>query len=512
MSVTVSRRFVVAAGVLLPPTLYTAAILVAPDWRLTWLSAEARLIISTFGTCAALLAALTLRLPEGETHDASRNALVAALVAMAAVQAFMLIGFMLIRRDLRTDVLAFNGWLAARYLAGIFFIVAALGVPRARVRSLIAGMAIVLVVVLTTSWSFVDQLPRPLVRGADGLAVVHRTLAAHVFITGLPTLLFLLGAVLAWRLYRDRSDATYGWLTLALAMQVLSKVHELVYSASFGPLITTSDVLLIGMQCLLVVGALVCVRSLSEQRALAIETQSSDMRTLTNTLTEVTRFTESERLFRSVVSHELSTPIAAIRAYAHVLANPKTPQHQADKASGAITAESARLQTLVERMQRLSDLESDRFNAESRTVRLRPLLEEAAGFGNAVTTQHEVVVRCEDVCVRADPVLLGQALRNLIMNAAKYSPAHTTITLTARRRGDRGVGVGVADQGPGIRSADRERIMEKYTRGATTSTVPGSGLGLYIVRRIAEAHGAALDIADAPGGGTYVELTLKEVP
>ena len=114
--------------------------------------------------------------------------------------------------------------------------------------------------------------------------------------------------------------------------------------------------------------------------------------------------------------------------------------------------------------------------------------------------------------VLADPGRIGQVLRNLLSNAAKYSPPGAPIALRARRVGER-VRVEVEDRGPGIASDDLARVFEKFGRGgeAAGGSAAGLGLGLYLSRRIVRAHGGDLLVESTPGQGSVFASELEVV-
>jgi signal transduction histidine kinase len=112
--------------------------------------------------------------------------------------------------------------------------------------------------------------------------------------------------------------------------------------------------------------------------------------------------------------------------------------------------------------------------------------------------------------VRADAERIGQVLRNLLSNAAKYAPDGAPIELRAHRRGDR-LAIEVADRGPGVSRDEAELIFQKFTRGKGQHErgVAGAGLGLYVSRRIVRAHGAGdLVVQPNPGGGSIFSFQL----
>jgi PAS domain-containing protein len=129
------------------------------------------------------------------------------------------------------------------------------------------------------------------------------------------------------------------------------------------------------------------------------------------------------------------------------------------------------------------------------------------------THEYSVAVAPDLPKVMADEQLAGQVLGNLLSNAAKYSPAGTTIGIGVAHDGHRVVTT-VVDRGPGVPVADRERIFDRFTRlgDHLTRAQQGVGLGLYIVRRSVEAMGGTVWVDEAPGGGAAFSFSLPTVP
>jgi two-component system sensor histidine kinase KdpD len=109
--------------------------------------------------------------------------------------------------------------------------------------------------------------------------------------------------------------------------------------------------------------------------------------------------------------------------------------------------------------------------------------------------------------VTADSARIGQVLINLVHNAAKYAPAGTTITLSARRDGD-DVLFSVRDEGPGIPVSEREHVFEAFQQVVQGVRPPGAGLGLAICKGLVEAHGGRIWIEDGEGRGAVISFTL----
>jgi signal transduction histidine kinase len=111
-----------------------------------------------------------------------------------------------------------------------------------------------------------------------------------------------------------------------------------------------------------------------------------------------------------------------------------------------------------------------------------------------------------DLTVEADPHLLALALRQLLDNALKYSPPTSAIDIMARANG--AIEIDVHNTGSLIPEAEQPRIFERYYRGTQARQIPGTGMGLAIVQRIAEAHGGTLRVTSSPQTGTTFTLSL----
>ena len=144
---------------------------------------------------------------------------------------------------------------------------------------------------------------------------------------------------------------------------------------------------------------------------------------------------------------------------------------------------------------------------------LRAILANAAAFARALPGNHPLTLpMATQGMVWADPERIGQVLRNLLGNAAKYSPDGTPIELRVTSEDGR-VRLEVVDHGPGIHPDDMARIFEKFGRGRDQlgRRVPGVGLGLYLSRRIVQAHGSDLSVWSEPGAGAAFGFELEVV-
>lgn len=221
--------------------------------------------------------------------------------------------------------------------------------------------------------------------------------------------------------------------------------------------------------------------------------------------------------FTAMVAHELATPLATIGLLTEGLARGTARPGGQASALAAIRAELATLTRLVDDIRVAAHAERDDFAVRPRPIPLAVLLADGAAFARALPGAHPVETTSEPALahalVRADPERIGQVLRNLLGNAAKYSAPAAPIALRAFGRAGR-AWLQVADRGRGIHPDDLARVFEKFGRGRDDAGagVPGVGLGLYLSRRIVQAHGGELTVESYPGVGSVFGFALEVVP
>jgi PAS domain S-box-containing protein len=217
--------------------------------------------------------------------------------------------------------------------------------------------------------------------------------------------------------------------------------------------------------------------------------------------------------FTAMVAHELDTPLAVIRGYADMLATGELDIDEQARALDRVQAETDLLEALVSDVRSAAAVERDDFAIELQQVALDGLLRDAAAFVGTLHGDHRLVTQgATDGWVLADPHRIRQVLRNLLSNAAKYSPDGTPIELRTAPSATPGrVRIEVADRGPGIHPDDAARIFEKFVRGRDGGgrKVAGTGLGLYLSKRILQVHGSELTLDTEPGGGSVFGFELR---
>lgn len=327
----------------------------------------------------------------------------------------------------------------------------------------------------------------------------------HIGLSLIPLAVGVIAAAGAARQHARRALGT--WLLIAVVLLAGSQLHSLFWPSMYSSILTTTSVLRLGVALVIVVGGVLELRSIVEERASLLASEQERVRRLEELATLKADFT-------SIVAHELASPLAAINALSEMVATGTLPVEQSQAVARSIGAEAQALQKLVEDVRASADTERDDFRVELRPVSVRALLLRAEAYGRTLPGDHPLTVE-RDVAsdVLADPERIGQVLRNLLNNAARHTPPGTPITLLARPSGN-GVTIEVSDAGPGISPEDRWRVFEKFGRGRDVHVqdVPGRGLGLYLSRRILHAHGSDLRLDSAPGRGATFAFILETAP
>ena len=234
------------------------------------------------------------------------------------------------------------------------------------------------------------------------------------------------------------------------------------------------------------------------------------------TLREVTADRELDRLrdaFVAAVSHELRTPLTSISGFLEMLRDEEESLGEAGRMYlDVIRRSTDRLQRLVEDLLLVAQIEAHRLELVLDTVELDDVA--AAAVEAALPTAHEreVDLRLQldgAPTVHADAGRLAQVLDNLISNAVKFTDAGGSVTVSVVKNGAFAQ-VAVTDTGVGIPRDEQSQLFSSFFRAstATRQAIPGTGLGLVIVRAIVEQHGGTVDLESREGKGTTVTVTL----
>jgi nitrogen-specific signal transduction histidine kinase len=247
-----------------------------------------------------------------------------------------------------------------------------------------------------------------------------------------------------------------------------------------------------------------------EMSVAALDSSMRDYVISARNVTEERRLEALREEILSLVSHDLRSPLTVVRGYVELLERPLDEERRTAAVTNALRA--------IERMEGLLDdlLHATRAERVFAPTVLRPVdlgwLAEGVAAALQVGAEQRIRVHADaDVVVLGDAVRLEQAVTNLVGNAIKYGPAEGEIRIFVSTADGRAQ-LAVEDDGPGVPADQREAIFERGRRGSGAPSVPGAGLGLYIVKVIAEAHGGTVFVEDAPSGGARFVLDLPLKP
>ncbi|MGJ7581901.1 two-component system sensor histidine kinase CreC [Variovorax sp. RHLX14] len=247
--------------------------------------------------------------------------------------------------------------------------------------------------------------------------------------------------------------------------------------------------------------------SLSRMVRRAVDTLRGGFREMRDALTGRNYVADYVQTF----THEVKSPLSAIRGAAELLQEPAMPQEERERFLGNIARETLRIQEIVDRMMELTALETRRVLDRTEPVGLASLLDDvvASARGAAAARNLRIVLdlRAEPV-VEGDPFLLRRAASNLLDNAIDFAPegSEVRIGLDASARDAQ---VSVRDSGPGIPDYARDKVFQRfYSLARPHSAKKSTGLGLAFVKEIATLHRGKAELGNARGGGALAVLTL----
>jgi signal transduction histidine kinase len=242
--------------------------------------------------------------------------------------------------------------------------------------------------------------------------------------------------------------------------------------------------------------------------------------TATGILRDISAVRALEQLregFVATVSHELRTPLALIRGYSDTLLHLELDDATERSYLERIHQVTDRLAALVTQILDVTRLDADPLILERAPASFAALVARLRGDLALTGEDGRLVVEvpADLPPIEVDSGRIGQVLENVVANALKYAPEGTPVVISAGVAGDWLVAT-VDDQGIGVPEADRRLVLEPFHRAGNVreSRIPGTGLGLYICRRLVEAHGGELRIDDRPDGrqGTRISFSLPLLP
>jgi two-component system sensor histidine kinase KdpD len=225
---------------------------------------------------------------------------------------------------------------------------------------------------------------------------------------------------------------------------------------------------------------------------------------------ELTR--QSEQLKTALLAslgHDLRTPLTAIGVAAANIGAPDLPPDERRDQADVILAEVERLDRLFQNVLEMARIDAGAVEARTRWTHPSEIVAAARDQVERTLMNHTIEVAIgSDVPVRLDPRLIATALAQLLENAAHYSPSGTAVTVEAGVTGD-GLRIRVSDRGPGIDPTDAPHIFDRFYRGRAARTrSSGSGMGLWIVRRLLAVEGGRVWAENRPDGGAHFTIVI----
>lgn len=218
--------------------------------------------------------------------------------------------------------------------------------------------------------------------------------------------------------------------------------------------------------------------------------------------------------FLAAVAHELRTPLTFIRGYADIASRNTIQEKERREYLTIIKEETSRITHLVEDLMTLAQIEQNEFQIHKEPILICELIDLVSAKSIPILSQKNITLRTickKDISADIDAVRMEQVLMNLVMNAYKYSPDDSTITIQVTTL-DEQLNVSIQDEGEGIPKQDIRHIFDRFYRvdKSRTRTTGGSGLGLAIVQDIVKLHQGNISVASEIGKGTtfMIEIPL----
>src|SRR5450631_1415849 len=220
-------------------------------------------------------------------------------------------------------------------------------------------------------------------------------------------------------------------------------------------------------------------------------------RTINGMLDQIEQLVHGVRNVSNSIAHDLRTPLAELRSRLEELALMRPPPEQAFSEVDGAVADVDRVIRIFDALLRLAEIDAGLRRSGFVAVDAADLAATAVEFYAPAAELKEITLTFQadgPTTVAGDPVLLAQALSNLIDNALKFTPDHGMIGVSVQSHPGGSMEVSVADTGPGIDDVEKAKVVERFYRGDASRGTPGVGLGLSLVQAVAKLHGGPLEL------------------
>ena len=233
-------------------------------------------------------------------------------------------------------------------------------------------------------------------------------------------------------------------------------------------------------------------------------------RTINGMLEQIELLVHGVKNVSNSIAHDLRTPLAELRSRLEELSLIRPPAAETFEEIDGAVADVDRVIRIFDALLRLAEIDAGMRRSGFVPIDVADLAATAVEFYAPAAELKNIALTFHadgPLPVSGDPVLLAQALSNLIDNALKFAPVSGAIDVAVRRRDDDAVEITVTDDGPGINDAEKGKVMERFYRGDASRGTPGVGLGLSLVQAVAKLHGNPLELSDR-NPGLRVVLSL----
>lgn len=222
------------------------------------------------------------------------------------------------------------------------------------------------------------------------------------------------------------------------------------------------------------------------------------------------RLNQQQENFLLSISHELKTPIASVKLLLQTLQKHELSTEKKEEIHALAMSDVDRLESLVANLLMARNIENQNYYLNKVDVKLDQFIEDKiAGLKKSILRNRNINLHLEAVNLNVDETAFYSILLNLIENAVKYSPSDSEITVTLLKKD--GIYLSIADQGKGIPTQLKETVFKKFFRpeNEMTRKSKGSGLGLYIVKFMVEAHNGSIILKDNQPNGLIAEMKFN---
>jgi signal transduction histidine kinase len=239
-------------------------------------------------------------------------------------------------------------------------------------------------------------------------------------------------------------------------------------------------------------------------------------RTINGMLDQIEQLVHGVRNVSNSIAHDLRTPLAELRSRLEelTLIRPSPAQTYAE-IDGAV-ADVDRVIRIFDALLRLAEIDAGLRRSGFVSLDVANLAADAVEFYEPAAELKNIELKFRSdgpAFISGDPVLLAQALSNLIDNALKYAPQNGAIEVAVGHRDQTSVEISVADNGPGIAEPEKIKVVERFYRGDASRGTPGVGLGLSLVQAVAKLHGNTIELLDqSPGLRVVMTLAADSTP